>query len=217
MSSGFGKKILPTKITLIRLRKSLAFAKRVKKILEDKREVMLHKLEELIEEISEEKKKIWEPLFEAYNSLYSAYLSEGAISINSIISTTPNIVNISIKEENLMGVKIANLSIRLEKRLIPYGFIGTSSSLDRATKKFQEVLPLLISNAEKENAIFKLAEELKKTQRQVNALKYVIIPNYEKSIYSIITALEEREREEFVRLKKIKAVLERRAKHGKRS
>jgi len=73
---------------------------------------------------------------------------------------------------------------------------------------------MLISNAEKENAIYRLAEELKKTQRQVNALKYVIIPNYEKMIYNIANALEEREREDFVRLKKIKAILERKAKHG---
>jgi len=68
---------------------------------------------------------------------------------------------------------------------------------------------------EKENAIYKLAEELKKTQRQVNALKYIIIPNYERAIYNIIATLEEREREDFVRLKKIKAILERRTKHGR--
>jgi len=215
MSLSFGSKVLPTKITLIKLKKSLALAKKVKKILEDKREVILHKLNELIDEITEEKKKIYQPLFEAYNSLNEAFLSEGAVNIFSIAKTTPPNLSVNIKEENLMGVKIANLSLNIEKFNIPYGFIGTSNTLDKFVKKLQQLLPILIKNAEKENAIFKLAEELKKTQRQVNALKYVIIPNYEKTISYITNVLEEREREEFVRLKKIKGVLERKIKYGR--
>lgn len=214
MSQGFGGKALPTKINLIRLRRSLAFARRVKKILEDKREVILHELEKLIDEISEESKKVWDLLFEAYDALYSAYMSMGPLNVNSLAITTPQRLAIEIKEENLMGVKVPRIKlVNLEKN-IQYGFLDSSSTLDKAVKKFQEILPMLISNAEKENAIYRLAEELKKTQRQVNALKYVIIPNYEKMIYNIANALEEREREDFVRLKKIKAILERKAKHG---
>jgi len=214
MSQGFGGKALPTKINLIRLRRSLAFARRVKKILEDKREVILHELEKLIDEISEESKKVWNLLFEAYDALYSAYMSMGPLNVNSLAITTPQRLAIEIKEENLMGVKVPRIKlVNLEKN-IQYGFLDSSSALDKAVKKFQEILPMLISNAEKENAIYRLAEELKKTQRQVNALKYVIIPNYEKMIYNIANALEEREREDFVRLKKIKAILERKAKHG---
>jgi len=214
MSQGFGGKALPTKINLIRLRRSLAFARRVKKILEDKREVILHELEKLIDEISEESKKVWDLLFEAYDALYSAYMSMGPLNVNSLAITTPQRLAIEIKEENLMGVKVPRIKlVNLEKN-IQYGFLDSSSALDKAVKKFQEILPMLISNAEKENAIYRLAEELKKTQRQVNALKYVIIPNYEKMIYNIANALEEREREDFVRLKKIKAILERKAKHG---
>jgi V/A-type H+-transporting ATPase subunit D len=213
--SSFERKILPTKITLIRLKRSLAFAKKVKKILEDKREVILHELDKLIEEVTEEKKKIYEPLYDAYCSLYEAYMSESNINLNSLITVTPYSAEVKIKEENLMGVKIPRFTVKFEKGTIPYGFIGTPSSLDRAIKKFQEIIPLLISCAEKENAIYKLAEELKKTQRQVNALKHIIIPNYERAIYNIVATLEEREREDFVRLKKIKAVLERRAKYGK--
>ncbi|MDT7891823.1 MAG: V-type ATP synthase subunit D [Thermoproteota archaeon] len=214
MSQGFGGRALPTKINLIRLRRSLAFARRVKKILEDKREVILHELEKLIDEISEESKKVWDSLFEAYDALYSAYMSMGPLNVNSLAITTPQKLAIEMKEENLMGVKVPRIKlVNLEKNP-QYGFLDSSSALDKAVKKFQEILPMLISNAEKENAIYRLAEELKKTQRQVNALKYVIIPNYEKMIYNIGNALEEREREDFVRLKKIKAILERKTKHG---
>lgn len=214
MSAGFGFKILPTKIALIRLRRNLSFAKRVKKILEDKREVILHELDKLIEEISEESKKVWDDLFDAYKALYSAYMEIGPLNIKSIAITTPQQLAVEIKEENLMGVKVPKLTLKNLGKSIQYGFVESSSALDKAIMRFQEVIPLLIKNAEKENAIYKLAEELKKTQRQVNALKYVIIPNYEKTIYSIMNTLEEREREEFVRLKKIKAVLERKTKHG---
>ncbi len=216
MSTTFGGKILPTKITLIRLRRNLAFAKRVRKILEDKREVILHELDKLIEEISEESKKVWQVLFEAYDSLYNAYMSMGTLNMKAIALTSSATLGLEIKEENLMGVKIPRL-IAKGSGSIEYGFVESSSTLDKAVKRFQHLMPLLISLAEKENAIYKLAEELKKTQRQVNALKYVIIPNYEKSIYNIINALEEREREEFVRLKKIKEILERKAKYGSKA
>ncbi|HLI46636.1 MAG TPA: V-type ATP synthase subunit D [Geobacterales bacterium] len=217
MSQGFGGKVLPTKINLIRLKRSLAFAKRVKKILEDKREVILHELEKLTDEISEESKKVWDQLFEAYDSMYSAYMSMGPLNINSLAITTPQRLGVEIKEENLMGVKVSRLKLTNLESTPQYGFLDSSSALDKAIKKFQETLPLLISSAEKENAIYRLAEELRKTQRQVNALKYVIIPNYEKMIYNIMNSIEEREREEFVRLKKIKAVLERKSKYGGKS
>lgn len=214
MSAGFGGKILPTKITLIRLRRNLAFAKRVKKILEDKREVILHELDKLIDEITEESRKVWDVLFEAYDSLYSAYMSMGPTNLNAIAITTSQRIVLEVKEVNLMGVKIPKLVLKNAEIKPEYGFVDSSSFLDKTVKRFQQAIPMLISVAEKENAIYKLAEELKKTQRQVNALKYVIIPNYERAIYQIMNSLEEREREEFVRLKKIKAVLQRKTKHG---
>ena len=90
-----------------------------------------------------------------------------------------------------------------------YGFIETNSSVDKATKLIKNILPQICEAAEYENAIFSLAKELERTQKLINALEYVIIPQYEHAIAFIRSTLEEREREEFVRLKKVKVVLDR--------
>ena len=92
-----------------------------------------------------------------------------------------------------------------------YGFADTNVAVDRASMQMRKVLPSIFKAAEFENAIFRLARELERTQRLLNALEYMIIPRYESSIRYIRQTLEEREREEFTRLKHVKKVLERRA------
>jgi V/A-type H+-transporting ATPase subunit D len=92
-----------------------------------------------------------------------------------------------------------------------YGFADTSVAVDRASKQMRRVLPSIFRAAEFENTIFRLAKELEKTQRLLNALEYMIIPRYEDSIRYIQQTLEEREREEFTRLKHVKKVFESKA------
>ncbi len=92
-----------------------------------------------------------------------------------------------------------------------YGFADTNVAVDRAARQMRKVLPSIFKAAEFENAIFRLAKELERTQRLLNALEYMIIPRYQSSIRYIQATLEEREREEFVRLKHVKKVLERKA------
>jgi V/A-type H+-transporting ATPase subunit D len=98
--------------------------------------------------------------------------------------------------------------------LISYGFLETNASVDKAAKLIKNMLPGICKAAEYENAIFSLAKELERTQKLINALEYVIIPQYQDAIYFIKATLEEREREEFVRLKKVKVVLEKKKNYG---
>ena len=86
----------------------------------------------------------------------------------------------------------------------------TNTSIDSAAKQIKTMLPQICKAAEYENSIFSLAKALEKTQKLLNALEYVIIPQYESRIRFILATLEERDREEFVRLKKVKAVIEKR-------
>jgi len=88
---------------------------------------------------------------------------------------------------------------------LPYGLLATTSVLDDAYVKFRKAKQLIMDLAETENAIFRLAYAIKKTQKRANALKNIVIPNLDATAQQIIDDLEEKEREEFVRLKVIKA------------
>ena len=210
MSVSFGRKVLPTKIELIRLRRSLKVSETIHKILEDKRDVLLRRLDEMIDKASKARDETWNPLSDAYLALYNAYLKMGAIGVESTATTTPTSTDVEVNVRRVVDVDIPTLEIKTQDVGLTYGFADTSSALDAATRMMRSALPAITKAAELENAIFRLASELEKTQRLMNALEYIIIPGYVESIRYISSTLEEREREEFVKLKHVKRVLERR-------
>ena len=208
MSVASGKRPLPTKIELIRVKRSLQVAESVHKILEDKRDVLLKRLEDLIQEASESRDAMWQPVSEAYRALLDAYLTLGPVTVESAAATTPAQIELEVDVRLIVDVKVPTLSVGAKKTGLTYGFGGTNSVLDEATRLLRRVLPDICKAAEVENAIFSLARELEKTQRLINALEYLVIPTYVDSIKYIRSTLEEREREDFVRLKHVKAILE---------
>ena len=210
MSVASGRRPLPTKIELIRIKKSLQVANSVHKILEDKRDVLLRKLDEIIEEATISRDKMWEPLSTAYRFLFNTYLKVGSITLESIALTTPSQVDVIADVKPIVDILVPTLKLSEKKSELTYGFADTSSSLDTTTQMMRLVLPHICSAAESENTIFRLAKELEKTQRLINALEYVIIPSYKDSIKFIASTLEEREREDFVKLKHVKATMEKR-------
>jgi V/A-type H+-transporting ATPase subunit D len=206
----FGKRVVATKIELIKIRRSMQISKMVHKILDDKREVLLKKIDEMIDEANKARGDIWDPLDEIYKAIFHAYLSLGTSTIQSLSSSTPPSINVDVHIKRIVDVKIPSLEISSKKDVqdLTYGFADTNSSVDQATKLIKNILPGICKAAEYENAIFSLAKELEKTQKLINALEYVIIPQYQDALSFIKSSLEEREREEFVRLKKVKAVIE---------
>ncbi len=209
MSASFGRTVLPTKIELIRIKRSLKVAKMVHKILDDKREVLLKRIDEMIEEASKARKDIWTPLETIYSAVLDAYLSLGTGTLESIAMLTPSSMEVGVNVRRIVDVKVPTLQVSTKNlESLSYGFADTNVAVDKAAKLIKNVLPGICKAAEFENAIFSLAKELEKTQRLINALEYVIMPQYKNSIKFITDTLEEREREEFVRLKKVKAVLE---------
>ena len=207
----FGKRVVATKIELIKIRRSMQISKMVHKILDDKREVLLKKIDEMIDEANKARADIWDPLDDIYKAIFHAYLSLGSSTIQSLSSSTPPSINVDVHIKRIVDVKIPALEISSKKEVqdLTYGFADTNSSVDQATKLIKNILPGICKAAEYENAIFSLAKELEKTQKLINALEYIIIPQYQEALSFIKSTLEEREREEFVRLKKVKAVIER--------
>lgn len=210
MSTSFGSKVLPTKIELIRTRRSLQTARRVHKVLDDKREVLLKRLDEMIDQATAAREEIYGPLNDAYFALYNAYLKLGPLKLEGIAANTPPMVEVDVKVKRIVDVDIPSLKLTEKNIGMTYGFADSNVAVDIASKRMRSLLPSILKAAEYENAIFRLAKELERTQRLLNALEYLIIPRYEAAIRYIQATLEEREREEFVRLKHVKKVLERR-------
>jgi V/A-type H+-transporting ATPase subunit D len=191
-------------------------AKMVHKILDDKREVLLKKIDEMIEEANKAREDIWTPLGEIYSSVYQAYITLGTTTLESISDSTPSVMEVDVNVRRIVDVKIPTLQVKTREggQLLSYGFLETNASVDKAAKLIKNMLPGICKAAEYENAIFSLAKELERTQKLINALEYVIIPQYQDAVYFIKATLEEREREEFVRLKKVKVVLEKKKNYG---
>ncbi|HYY40086.1 MAG TPA: V-type ATP synthase subunit D [Nitrososphaera sp.] len=208
----FGKRVSATKIELIKIRRSMQVSKMVHKILDDKREVLLKKIDEMIEEANKARGDIWSPLGEIYTAVYDAYMSLGTSTLESISDSTPSVMEVDVNVRRIVDVKIPTLQIKTREggQDLSYGFAETNASVDKAARLIKNMLPKVCKAAEYENAIFSLAKELERTQKLINALEFVIIPQYESAIAFIRATLEEREREEFVRLKKVKVVIDRR-------
>jgi V/A-type H+-transporting ATPase subunit D len=211
MSVASGSNVLPTKIELIGTRRRLQTAVRVKKVLDDKRDVLLKRLDEMIQQAGQAREGISQPLADAYLALYNAYLKLGPLRLEGIAVNTPPMVDARVNVRRVVDVDIPSLALSEKDVGLTYGFADTNVAVDMASMQMRKVLPSIFKAAEFENAIFRLAKELERTQRLLNALEYMIVPRYEASIRYIQQTLEEREREEFTRLKHVKKVLERRA------
>ena len=209
----FGQNVTATKIELIKYKRSSQVATMVQKILDDKRKVLLKNIEEMITEATKARSGIWEPLQDVYKSVNEAYLSLGTNTVESVAESAPAVMEVDVNIKRVVDVKIPTLNVtEKETKTMPYGLADTNSAIDRAAKQIKEALPKICKAAEYENSIFSLAKALEKTQKLLNALENVIIPQYQQRIKFIRATLEEREREEFAKLKKVKAKMEMRKK-----
>ncbi len=207
----FGQSVAATKIELLKYKRSTQVATMVQKILDDKRKVLLKNIEEMIDEASKARGGIWDPLQDVYSSVNEAYLTLGTSTVDLVAESAPAVMEVDMSVRRIVDVKIPALEVtEKDTKSMPYGFADTNASIDRASKQIKELLPRICKAAEYENSIFSLAKALEKTQKLLNALENVIIPQYQDKIRFIVATLEEREREEFAKLKKVKAAIERR-------
>ena len=170
----------------------------------------LKNIEEMIQEASKARGGIWDPLQDIYKSVNEAYLALKVLdTVDSVAESTPPVMEVEVHVRRVVDVKIPALTVtEKDTKSMPYGFADTNSSIDRAAKQIKELMPKICKAAEYENSIFSLAKALEKTQKLLNALENVIIPQYQQKIRFILATLEEREREEFAKLKKVKAKME---------
>ena len=161
----FGGRVTATKIELIKIRRSMQVAKMVHKILDDKREVLLKKIDEMIEEANKAREDIWTPLDEIYTSVYDAYMSLGTMTLESISDSTPSIMEVDVNIRRIVDVKIPTLKVETEKGRQQAAHTALSKQTRLSTRRpssSRACSPAYARRAEYENAIFSLAKELKR-------------------------------------------------------
>ena len=195
----------PTKGNLNAAKRSRALADNGYELMDRKRNILIREIMELMDEAEDLQERIDSTFSEAYASMRLAEISMGG-SAQSGANAVPIDDSCSIRFRSVMGVELPVVSAEPEEPSgPPYGLAFTSSDLDDAYFKFAEVKELIRELAETENCIYRLAYAIKKAQKRANALQNIVIPGLDSEIARISDALEEKEREEFVRLKVVKA------------
>ena len=195
----------PTKGNLNAAKRSRALADNGYELMDRKRNILIREIMELMDEAEDLQERIDSTFSEAYASMRLAEISMGG-SAQSGANAVPIDDSFSIRFRSVMGVELPVVSAEPEEPSgPPYGLAFTSSDLDDAYFKFAEVKELIRELAESENCIYRLAYAIKKAQKRANALQNIVIPGLDSEIARISDALEEKEREEFVRLKVVKA------------
>jgi len=195
----------PTKGNLILAKNTLALSRQGYELMDKKRNVLIREIMKLNEKAKEIQDSIDSVFSEAYAALQRANIELGINNVERLSYGIPQENTISVKSHSIMGVEIPLAEYDNSTNKIPnFGFGNTSTTLDEAYQKFNSVKDLIISLASIENSAYRLAINIKKTQKRANALKNVTIPRYEQLVKNITETLEERDRDEFTRLKVIK-------------
>lgn len=196
-------KVLPTKSQLIATKKQLKLAKKGYELMDRKRNVLIREIMMLLEETGKLQDRIDVTFQEAYDALELANITIG--NTGELASTVPFDDGLTVAYRSVMGVELPMVDwVEKKLDLAPYGLHSSNVSLDDAYKKFVEVKRMSAELAEIENSIFRLSDAIKKATRRANALKNVMIPQFQSDMKFIKEVLEEREREEFSRMKVIK-------------
>lgn len=194
----------PTKGNLMLAKNSLALARQGYDLMDKKRNVLLKELMALIDEAKEIQEQIDSTFTKAYACLQRANIEHGISKVQQLAFTVPIEESIRIQTRSIMGTEIPHVKYDEKENNLTYSFSTTSESIDIAGEAFREVKDLTIKLSMVENSAYRLASNIKKTQKRANALKNITIPMYTNLVHNINNALEEKEREEFTRLKVIK-------------
>ena len=197
-------KSFPTKGNLFAANNSLQLARQGYELMDKKRNILIRELMGLISLASEIQSQIDQTFRAAYAALQKANIEMGISQVEEISYSVPVEESLRIKTRSIMGTEIPLVEYDKKPMTPTYSFYSTRQSLDEARAAFEKVKDLTIRLSSIENSAYRLASGISKTQKRANALKNITIPMYEGLTKSITDALEEKEREEFTRLKVIK-------------
>ena len=203
--------VKPNRMELLKLRKRVVLAERGHRLLKEKRDALISEFLSIAGSVRNVRREAESQLAEAYEDLLAAQAIMGTGAVKEISWNTDQDLQVELRSRNIMGVTVPIIDIDNAQRTVVrrgYGLADTSSRLDDACSKMERALEMVVKLAEVEETVRKLALEVEKTKRRVNALEYIVMPKLTVTVKYIRMRLDEIERESFTRLKKIRAILE---------
>ncbi|MFA6226533.1 MAG: V-type ATP synthase subunit D [Methanoregula sp.] len=212
------EQVKPTRMELMRKKSQIKLAEQGRDLLREKMDALIQEFFKILNTISNTRDELELVSKEAYLALMIAQAVDDPVTLKSASFATRKSITIDITGKNIMGVPVPVIEKkRISKSMLErgYGIISTSGRIDETAERFEAELDLLIQLAETETAMRRLGAEIQKNRRRVNALEQILIPELRSQAKYIKNAIEEREREDLFRLKKVKSILERKKKKAK--
>jgi V/A-type H+-transporting ATPase subunit D len=209
------EQVNPTRMELIKKNAQIKLAEQGRDLLREKMDALIQEFFHIMESVSKSRVELESVANSAQRSLLTALAVDDSVTLKSASFATRKGLFLDIKGKNIMGVPVPVLEKkRVSKSILERGYsiIGVSGRIDEAAEKFEIELDLIIGLAETETALKRLGGEIQITRRRVNALEQIMIPELKKQAKYIKNAIDEREREDLFRLKKVKKIIERKKK-----
>lgn len=201
-------KILPgtktTRMELLALKNRMKLAERGHNLLREKRDSLIMEFFNIISEIKESREKVDQSLAEAFSALTQAKMIMGPARVIEFAYASKFEADLKISTRSMMGVRVPVLSVEQRSSELPYSLSDSSTKFDVMGEKFKEALKAIVQLAEIESTVKRLALEIERTKRRVSALETIVIPRLDATVRFVKLALEERDREDFVRLKMVR-------------
>jgi V/A-type H+-transporting ATPase subunit D len=202
------RNVAPTKTNLIRVKSELQFARLGHELLDQKRNILVLELLALVDQAADMQERVDKALAAAYRTLEEAVLRMGKLKVVSLSSAVNIEADIKIKQRKVMGVQLPVVETQFEEHAPYYSPSGTSFWIDTSLTRFKETLQLMGHMAELKISIMRLAREVRKTIRKVNALEKIAIPDLDETVVYVQNRLEESERDMLILMKMVKKRLE---------
>ena len=201
----------PTRMELTRLKGKLRTAQRGHKLLKDKRDELMKQFLETVREVRGLRAEVEEELMTVHGAFTVASALMSSEAMEQALIYPKQSVELTMGFQNIMSVNVPVYDFKTKTQsdsdIYPYGFAATSGELDTAVDALGKVFRKMLKLAQVEKSAQLMAEEIEKTQRRVNALEYVVIPNTQETIRYINMKLDENDRSTTIRLMKVKDML----------
>jgi len=201
------REIQPTRSELLEVNKKIVLTKNGHKILKLKRDGLILEFFKILDQAKDLRMEIAKRYVEAQQTIAIANAVDGEIAVRSASYALTGHPDIQLRSRNLMGVVVPNISSSKIVAPLPergYGVIGTSPRIDEATDAYEKLVETIVKAAELETTMKKLLDEIERTKRRVNALEFRVLPELEDIERFIRFSLDELERDNTFRLKRIK-------------
>ena len=204
----------PTKTHLLKLRNDLKFAQQGYELLDQKRNILIIELLALVDQTVDFQSRVENALAKAYKALEETVFDMGKLKVQYLTGAVNITTDITVRSRRVMGVNLPVIETEFKEHSPHYSPMGTSFWIDSSLHFFKEVLKLLGKLSELKISVLRLANEVKKTIRKVNALEKIAIPDLRETVHYIEGRLEENERDMVILMKMVKENLEKKRRQN---